>query len=194
MGSPLGLASDWSAFRHDWRLGLVACGTAHSQKGIMIGMVVSPHSMPCPGQRGDGGFMNAKRIILAHVLSVYFGSGALLASVGLIENGLVGLVERLLNWLGGFLIFVLLAILTIPVGLILRLCAGFLPLPARVAAPAFRVLASLSLVPLLHPHLVLSVTWQDHVIALLFAHGLAGALGGWIWLVVERPTVKDIIT
>jgi hypothetical protein len=87
---------------------------------------------------------------------------------------------------GGVLILLIVAGVTLPVGLSLRWLAGKLPAsPGRVAVSA-GVLIGLMTIPLVHP-IHPSVSLGTNPVALLVWHGLAGACGGWVWYCIERP-------
>jgi hypothetical protein len=108
------------------------------------------------------------------------------AGVEAIRFGPFGVLSGVMKSLGGFLILLIVAGVTLPVGLSLRWLAGKLPAsPGRIAVSA-GVLVGLMTIPLVQP-IHPSVSLGTTPVALLVWHVLAGACGGWVWYCVERP-------
>jgi hypothetical protein len=108
------------------------------------------------------------------------------AGVEAILPGPSGVLSGVLKSLGGVLTLVIVAGVTLPVGLSLRWLAGKLPAsPGRIAAIAGVLVGRMTipLVPPSHP----SVALETRPVALPVWHGLAGACGGWVWYCTERP-------
>jgi hypothetical protein len=109
------------------------------------------------------------------------------AGVEAIRFGPFGVLSGVMKSLGGFLILLIVAGVTLPVGLSLRWLAGKLPASPRRIAVSAGVLIGLMTIPLVHPSFYPSVSLGTNPVALLVWHGLAGACGGWVWYCVERP-------
>jgi len=97
------------------------------------------------------------------------------AGVEGIRFGPSGVLTGAMKSLGGVLILLIVAGVTLPVGLSLRWLAGKLPASPRRIAVSAGVLVGLMTIPLVQP--IHPSVW----------HGLAGACGGWVWYCVERP-------
>jgi hypothetical protein len=108
------------------------------------------------------------------------------AGVEAIRFGPSGALSGILKSLGGVLILLIVAGVTLPVGLSLRWLAGKLPAPPRRIAVSAGVLVGLMTIPLVQP-IHPSVSLGTNPVALLVWHGLAGACGGWVWYCIERP-------
>jgi hypothetical protein len=109
------------------------------------------------------------------------------AGVEAIRFGPFGVLSGVMKSLGGFLILLIVAGVTLPVGLSLRWLAGKLPASPRRIAVSAGVLIGLMTIPLVHPSFYPSVSLGTNPVPLLVWHGLAGACGGWVWYCVERP-------
>jgi hypothetical protein len=108
------------------------------------------------------------------------------AGVEAIRFGPSGVLSGVMKSLGGFLILLVVAGVTLPVGLSLRWLAGKLPASPRRVAVSAGVLVGLMTIPLVQPSHP-SVSLETNPVALLVWHGLAGACGGWVWYCTERP-------
>jgi hypothetical protein len=108
------------------------------------------------------------------------------AGVEAIRFGPSGVLSGVMKSLGGVLILLIVAGVTLPVGLSLRWLAGKLPAPPRRIAVSAGVLVGLMTIPLVQP-IHPSVSLGTNPVALLVWHGLAGACGGWVWYCIERP-------
>jgi hypothetical protein len=108
------------------------------------------------------------------------------AGVEAIRFGPSGVLSGVMKSLGGFLILLIVAGVTLPVGLSLRWLAGKLPASPRWVAVSAGVLVGLMTIPLVQPSHP-SVSLETNPVALLVWHGLAGACGGWVWYCIERP-------
>jgi len=108
------------------------------------------------------------------------------AGVEAIRFGPSGVLSGVMKSLGGVLILLIVAGVTLPVGLSLRWLAGKLPASPRRIAVSAGVLVGLMTIPLVQP-IHPSVSLGTTPVALLVWHGLAGACGGWVWYCIERP-------
>jgi hypothetical protein len=109
-----------------------------------------------------------------------------LAGVEAIRFGPSGVLSGVMKSLGGVLILLIVAGVTLPVGLSLRWLAGKLPASPRRIAVSAGVLVGLMTIPLVQP-IHPSVSLGTNPVALLVWHVVAGACGGWVWYCVERP-------
>jgi len=108
------------------------------------------------------------------------------AGVEAIRFGPSGVLSGVMKSMGGVLILLIVAGVTLPVGLSLRWLAGKLPASPRRIAVSAGVLVGLMTIPLVQP-IHPSVSLGTTPVALLVWHVLAGACGGWVWYCVERP-------
>jgi hypothetical protein len=108
------------------------------------------------------------------------------AGVEAIRFGPSGVLSGVMKSLGGFLILLIVAGVTLPVGLSLRWLAGKLPASPRRIAVSAGVPVGLMTIPLVQPSHP-SVSLGTNPVALLVWHVLAGACGGWVWYCTERP-------
>ena len=130
--------------------------------------------------------MQVGRAVAAHVGAMAVAQMIVLAGVEAIRFGPSGVLSGVMKSLGGVLILLIVAGVTLPVGLSLRWLAGKLPAsPGRVAVSA-GVLIGLMTIPLVQP-IHPSVSLGTNPVALLVWHVLAGACGGWVWYCIERP-------
>ena len=131
--------------------------------------------------------MQIGRAVAAHMAAMFVAQMIVFAGVEAIRFGPFGVLSGVMKSLGGFLILLIVAGVTLPVGLSLRWLAGKLPAsPGRVAVRV-GVLVGLMTIPLVHPSFHPSVSLGTTPVALLVWHGLAGACGGWVWYCIERP-------
>jgi vacuolar-type H+-ATPase subunit I/STV1 len=131
--------------------------------------------------------MNLPRAILAHVCAVFAASAVIMAGMGFVEAGFKGLVDRFAGWVGGFLIFGALSVLSLPVGLLIRSFVGRFTVHPERAAVGTGLGVSLVLIPVLHPAMMPSLSLSSHPMQLIAVHGVAGVLGGWLWFAIEQP-------
>ena len=130
--------------------------------------------------------MQVGRAVVAHMVAMVVAQVIVFAGVEAIRFGPSGALSGVMKSPGGVLILLIVAGVTLPVGLSLRWLAGKLPAsPGRVAVSA-GVLVGLMTIPLVHP-IHPSVSLGTNPVALLVWHGLAGACGGWVWYCIERP-------
>ncbi len=131
--------------------------------------------------------MQVGRAVAAHMVAMVVAQVIVFAGVEAIRFGPSGVLSGVMKSLGGVLILLVVAGVTLPVGLSLRWLAGKLPAsPGRIAVSA-GVLVGLMTIPLVHPSIDPSVSLGTTPVALLVWHVLAGACGGWVWYCVERP-------
>ncbi len=131
--------------------------------------------------------MQVGRAVVAHVVAMVVAQMIVLAGVEAIRFGPSEVLSGVTKSLGGVLILLIVAGVTLPVGLSLRWLAGKLPASPRRIAVSAGVLIGLMTIPLVHPSFDPSVSLGTTPFALLVWHGLAGACGGWVWYCIERP-------
>ena len=110
-----------------------------------------------------------------------------MVGLGVVSGGLEGGLEAFFGWVGGFLIFAILAVASLPAGWALRWVALKTLKPNPLNTMAVGVFVGLALIPVLHPAMRQDVMWSTHGVALVLAHGLSGAFGGWVWWQIETP-------
>ncbi|MBO9478231.1 hypothetical protein J7382_11860 [Shimia sp. R11_0] len=131
--------------------------------------------------------MNLPRAILAHVCAVFAASAGIMAGMGFVDAGFVGLIDQLAGWVGGFLIFGLLSVLSVPVGLLIRSIVGRFATHPERASVGTGLGISLALIPVLHPAMMPPMSVWSHPLQLIAVHSIAGVLGGWLWFAIEQP-------
>jgi hypothetical protein len=102
-----------------------------------------------------------------------------------ILEGPSGLLSGLGKSIGGFLIWLTVGALSLPLGLALRLIWGRFrvqPLPVAVATG---VATGWILIPLLNPAISPVLTFSTNPIGLLVVYSLAGGFGGVVWWSIE---------
>jgi hypothetical protein len=137
--------------------------------------------------------MHFPRVILAHVCSVFAASSVIIAGMGFVNAGFVGVVDRFSGWIGGFLIFSFLSVCSLPIGLLLRSIVGRLPVSPKRVSVGTGIAVAVALIPVLHPAMMPSMSFASHLFQLLAVHGTAGAVGGWLWWAIEQPNL-DVTT
>jgi hypothetical protein len=129
------------------------------------------------------------RWLSAHLAATYAGS--LIITVGIeelaygAEYGPAVALGGAGRWLGGFLIFFILGLLSAPIGIGLRFVLGRIRQRNLPAAVITGVLVGLVLIPVLHPAMYPGLSLETDPIGLLLVHGLAGAAGGLAWFGTE---------
>ena len=131
--------------------------------------------------------MQFGRAATAHLVAMVVAQVIILAGVEAIMFGPSGVLSGVMKSLGGVLILLIVAGVTLSVGLSLRWLAGKIPASPRRIAVSAGVLVGLMTIPLVHPSASPSVSFGTHPVALLVWHGLAGACGGWVWYCIKRP-------
>ncbi len=129
--------------------------------------------------------MRIGRAIAAHFVAVLLSSLLLFVGVEAVVFGSVGVLQGVGKWIGGVLIFIVLAIASLPIGLLLRGIIGKLAPSAFSGAIVGGVFVSLALMFLLHPAMYPGVSFWTHPVALTLVHGFAGFCGGALWHTVE---------
>ena len=110
-----------------------------------------------------------------------------MVGLGVVSGGLEGGLEAFFGWVGGFLIFAILAVASLPAGWALRWVALKTLKPNPLNTMAVGVFVGLALIPVLHPAMRQDVMWSTHGVALVLAHCLSGAFGGWVRWQIETP-------
>ena len=126
--------------------------------------------------------------ITAHFVAVFVGSLILMIGVEMIYLGPEGVLSGAAKWVGGILTFLMLAVLSLPVGLGLRWGLGVLPISPTVGAVIGGLSVGIGLVFILHPALRPSLSLASHPLSLMVTHALAGIVGGCAWLLVEAAS------
>ena len=129
--------------------------------------------------------MRASRLVGAHLAAVLSGSLVLLIGIEATVFGPVGIPQGVGKWIGGVLIFIFLAIASLPLGLVLRLVVGRLnsaPLRGAMLGGAF---VGFGLMFVLHPAMYPGVSFWTDPLALSLAHTIAGVCGGAAWYWIE---------
>ncbi|WP_299589971.1 hypothetical protein [uncultured Tateyamaria sp.] len=130
---------------------------------------------------------------MAHFSSVLVGSLLLATGIDAIAFGMEGLVSGLAKWIGGMLIFTVLALVSVPAGLLLRWFAGKLPLEPLTGSMAMGACVGVALIFVLHPATYPQMSFISHPVQLLVVHGLAGLAGGWVWHFIEFKPSKESV-
>ena len=132
--------------------------------------------------------MQIGRTILAHVFAVLSGSLLLMSGVEMILQGPLGALDGAAKWLGGLLIFSVVAIATAPVGMTLRWLVGKLPMRPMEGALLGGASIGIASVFVLHPALYPNLSLATHPVQLVILHLIAGLAGGWAWHRIEFST------
>jgi hypothetical protein len=132
--------------------------------------------------------------VLAHFVSVYTASGALMLGLGALDAGLTGALEFAARWFGGFLIFGILAMVSLPLGLFIRYLALKFLKPSFAGSVGIGVSVSWILVFILYPAMMPPLSFETAPFGLLLSHGIAGAVGGWVWWLLDKPIAYDTMT
>jgi len=118
-------------------------------------------------------------------LFVYLGSLILVIGIEVIVFGPVGIVQGLGKWVGGFLIFLILSVLSLPIGLLMRYRVGLLPITASQGAIFGGVVVGMVLMFVLHPAMYPSLSFGSSPLSLTLVHSVAGLSAGVIWYSIE---------
>jgi hypothetical protein len=113
------------------------------------------------------------------------GSLVIAMGVDTLEYGWAFGLSSWSKWVGGALIFVIIALLTVPIGIGIRYVLGRIGqrnLPAAVVTGA---VIGLALIPVLHPAMYRDLSMATNPIGLLLVHALAGCIGGLTWFGTE---------
>ena len=137
--------------------------------------------------------MKLGRAVSAHLFSVLIGSLLITIGIETIALGMIGPLSGAGKWIGGFLIFAILALVSLPLGSMLRWCTGKLPLDPLGGAVATGGCVGFVLIFVLHPAMYPSVSFSSHPLALSFVHILTGLLCGWLWHAVEFRSPKALV-
>ena len=132
--------------------------------------------------------MSVGRSVAAHLCAVLVGSFVLTVGVETIYIGAEGFFSGAAKWIGGIIIFLVLAVVSIPIGLGLRWSIGKLPIAPSTSAVLGGLIVSLALLTVLHPSMRPTISVSTHTFSLVLLHVIAGASAGWIWLLVETET------
>lgn len=129
--------------------------------------------------------MRASRVVGAHLAAVLLGSLVLLVGMEAIVFGPMGLLQGFGKWIGGILIFAVLAMASLPVGLLLRAIVGRFSTSPFCGATLCGAVVGLGLMFVLHPAMYLGVSFWTDPLALSLAHAIAGICGGLVWHAIE---------
>ena len=125
------------------------------------------------------------RKVGSHFLAVMAASLVLVSGLQTVASGLEGMLEGVLKWVGGILIWLLIGMLSLPLTLALRFVAERWFSKPTLPAIFVGVAISIAIIPLLHPAMHPGVSFSTYPIQLTIIHVVAGALGGWVWLLGE---------
>ncbi|MEO0380013.1 MAG: hypothetical protein AAF252_07050 [Pseudomonadota bacterium] len=120
------------------------------------------------------------------------GSLILLVGVEIVVFGQVGIVQGLAKWIGGFLMFLILSVLSLPIGLLLRFGVGRLPIKPLLGALLAGLAVGVTLIFVLHPAMYRQVSFGSEPLSLILVHSMAGMAAGTIWYGIEFAG-KDVI-
>jgi len=129
------------------------------------------------------------RWAVAHILSTCVGVVAIFTGVKVLMSGPIGFAAGLTGALSGMLLFLVIAVFSIPIGVLLRFLVGFLPIPPIVGAVGVGLLVSFYAMMVLHPEISPLISLETHPVGLVVVHAVAGILGGALWWAIEffRP-------
>ncbi len=99
--------------------------------------------------------------------------------------GPMGLVSGLAKTVGGGLIFLVLAVVSLPLGLFLRWAVSRVVATPLVGAAICGVSIGAVLIPVLHPAMYPGLSFDTAPLGLTVVHALAGLIGGVLWWVCE---------
>ncbi|MEO1363500.1 MAG: hypothetical protein AAFU86_06970 [Pseudomonadota bacterium] len=132
--------------------------------------------------------MKFRRVISAHLMAVLLGSLVLFVGVEMTVFGPIGFLQGLGKWIGGILIFFVLAIASLPAGLVLRALVGRLKTYPLFGAMLSGAVLGFVLMFVLHPAMYPGVSFWTDPVALSLVHVLAGLCGGAVWFAIEFGT------
>lgn len=133
------------------------------------------------------------RVVGAHILSVYLGSLVLLIGMEVTVFGAMGFVQGLGKWIGGFVVFLTLSLLSLPIGLLLRSGIGRMPIkPLHGALLGGGAVGSV-LMFVLHPAMYPPLSFGSNPLSLTVAHLAAGLSAGIIWYSIEFAGKEVIV-
>ncbi len=102
-----------------------------------------------------------------------------------ILQGPSGLLSGLGKSLGGFMIWLVLGVVSAPIGLGLRHVMGRLPFHPLYVAIVTGMGIGWILIPIMNPAMAPPLTFSSHPVGLLIVYSLAGGLGGLVWYCIE---------
>lgn len=125
------------------------------------------------------------RWLSAHLAAILVGSFIITVGVDMLAYEWPIGLSSWGKWVGGFLIFFIIGLLTAPIGLGLRFVLGRLGQRNLPAAVVTGTLVGLALIPVLHPAMYPGLSIDTNPVGLVLVHGLAGAAGGLGWFGTE---------
>lgn len=105
-------------------------------------------------------------------------------------SGWLGVVDGATKWIGGFLIFLVLAVATVPLGLLFRHLVGKVNIPPLTGAVFTGMAVSVGLMFVLHPAMYPGISVFTVPVLLPVVHVLAGVAGGYTWWMIEQPSAQ----
>lgn len=117
-------------------------------------------------------------------MTVYVGSLVIVAGTDVLAFGWPTGLGGIGKWLGGFMIFFIIGILTLPICLGLRFVIERLGQRNLRTATAAGTLVGLAIIPALQP-MYPDISMTTMPVGLLLVHVLAGCAGGLAWYVTE---------
>lgn len=115
---------------------------------------------------------------------MYVGSLVIVAGTDVLAFGWLGALGGIGKWLGGFMIFFIIGVLTSPFSLGLRFAMERLGQRNLPTATVAGTLVGLAIIPVLQP-MYPDVSMTTMPAGLLVVHGLAGCAGGLAWFGTE---------
>jgi hypothetical protein len=119
--------------------------------------------------------------ILVHLCAVFVAAVIIVTGTEMILEGPSGFISGVGKSIGGFLVWLILGLVTLPLALVLRHFAGRLPLRPLPVAMGVGVAIGWVLIPVLNPAMTPSLTFASHPVGLLLVYSLAGISGGVVW-------------
>ncbi|MDB5665792.1 hypothetical protein [Cypionkella sp.] len=122
---------------------------------------------------------------MAHMCAIFLAAVVIVTGTETVLQGPVGLLSGLAKSVGGFMIWLMLGVVSAPIGLILRNIMGRLPFHPFYVAVVTGIVIGWILIPVMNPAMAPPLTFSSHPVGLLIVYSLAGGLGGLVWYVIE---------
>ena len=126
----------------------------------------------------------------SHMTAIFVAGVVILTGTEVILQGPMGVVSGLGKSIGGFLIWLILGVVSAPIGLMLRLVVGKLPFRPLYVAIVTGVGIGWILIPVMNPAMAPPLTFASHPFGLLIVYTLAGVMGGIAWHCIEFKKEK----
>lgn len=125
------------------------------------------------------------RWLSAHLAATLAGSLIIMVGTDVLEYGWAVGLGSWGKWMGGFVLFFIIGLLTAPLGIGLRYVLGRIGQRNLPAAVITGVLVGLALIPVLNPAMYPGLSFDTNPLGLLVVYGLSGAAGGLAWFGTE---------